>query len=251
MKRPSRRLSWSVALGLVVLTLLGARVYLNVTLPRKSVARVEVSENVVGVLSGTTYAYLAFAPDGSVVLIDAGSDLTAQAIKDELQAHGKSAEDVRTVLLTHGLRDHFAGVAAFPNARIYVGQDDHVYASGDKQSRAPYPAVLGRFSKRPPRFRRITDVVSGQRLSFGGLTFDVIAVPGHTPGSVMYVSDGVLFSGDSLLHESDERAGPPPWYMSESQRKLARALKRLTPYEFRTLADGHTGAGPVSQWSVP
>lgn len=238
-----KRISMSVALVLALLG--GVGLYVYATLPRPGASRIEVSNQVVGILAGRTYAYVVQAGE-HIVLVDAGSDIQAQAIKDELATRNKTPEDVNAILLTHGHRDHFAGASAFTNARLFVAPEDHIYAAGDKQSRAPYPTVLGRLSKKPPRLRHLTDALPGQLLSFGPLAFEVIATPGHTQGSVMYLLGDVLFSGGSLLHTQNQRTGPPPWYMSEQSRKIGRSLERLEKYSFATLADGRTGAGPVA-----
>jgi glyoxylase-like metal-dependent hydrolase (beta-lactamase superfamily II) len=50
------------------------------------------------------------------MLFDAGSDKKGKAIFGELSRVGLGRENVKTIFLTHGHRDHMAGVPLFPNA---------------------------------------------------------------------------------------------------------------------------------------
>ena len=42
----------------------------------------------------------------------------------------------------------------------------------------------------------------GDLISAGAISLQVIATPGHTPGGVSFLGDGVLFSGDTLFRRS-------------------------------------------------
>lgn len=52
-------------------------------------------------------------------------------------------------------------------------------------------------------------VAEGDVVEVDGVRLEVIATPGHTPGSVSYYSDGVLFSGDTLFRGSIGRTDLP------------------------------------------
>jgi glyoxylase-like metal-dependent hydrolase (beta-lactamase superfamily II) len=49
----------------------------------------------------------------------------------------------------------------------------------------------------------------GETLQLAGITFEVIAVPGHSPAHVAYHADGALFSGDVLFAGSVGRTDLP------------------------------------------
>jgi glyoxylase-like metal-dependent hydrolase (beta-lactamase superfamily II) len=53
------------------------------------------------------------------------------------------------------------------------------------------------------------DLVAGQQLPLGGLSFEVRHAPGHSLGSVCFVGQGVVFSGDVLFAGSIGRTDLP------------------------------------------
>ena len=72
--------------------------------------------------------------------------------------------------------------------KVYVGKDDLLAIA--KQSQVPREQLYG--------------VGEGDRVALGDLSLEVLATPGHTPGSVCFrVSTegegGVLFTGDTLF----------------------------------------------------
>ena len=42
----------------------------------------------------------------------------------------------------------------------------------------------------------------GQKLSFGALSIKALATPGHTPGCMSFLLDGMLFCGDTMFIRS-------------------------------------------------
>jgi glyoxylase-like metal-dependent hydrolase (beta-lactamase superfamily II) len=49
----------------------------------------------------------------------------------------------------------------------------------------------------------------GDTVEVAGLTFDVVEVPGHSPGHIAFATDGMLFSGDVLFAGSVGRTDLP------------------------------------------
>ena len=39
----------------------------------------------------------------------------------------------------------------------------------------------------------------GEKIVFGDASLSVMATPGHTPGSCVYVGDGIVFTGDTIF----------------------------------------------------
>ncbi len=195
--------------------------------------------NIVGVRAGTSYAYIVHR-DGRAVLVDAGSDTAAAAIRAELSRLEINLRDVEAILLTHAHGDHWGGVAAFAHAPAYIGKEDHLMLRGDRLPKAIVPKISMRLGKRPPVHPVIRNVLPGMALEVAGFHFEVIGVPGHTPGSVMYKLGGVLFTGDSLMIDGDE-VDRAPGIFSDRPADNTRSLYRLQTVPFTVIADGHTG----------
>jgi glyoxylase-like metal-dependent hydrolase (beta-lactamase superfamily II) len=107
------------------------------------------------------------------------------------------------ILVTHGHWDHLLGVAD-----LAEGTGAPVYmAEGERQ-------LLERAAFAPPELgmRPYTpDVLleGGESIEVGGIAFDVLSVPGHSPAHLAYHADGSLFSGDVLFSGSVGRTDLP------------------------------------------
>jgi glyoxylase-like metal-dependent hydrolase (beta-lactamase superfamily II) len=134
----------------------------------------EVKRLVVGPLA--TNCYVVAAAEAAVV-IDPGAQV-GRIMK------AVDGLDVLAVLVTHGHSDH-------------VGAVDGLLERTTAPFLAPSAdaALIAKYVSAEPA-RLLSD---GDRLEFGPLSFEVIATPGHTPGSCCYYAPGVLFSGDTLF----------------------------------------------------
>ncbi|HEY3340031.1 MAG TPA: MBL fold metallo-hydrolase [Propionicimonas sp.] len=129
--------------------------------------------------------YLLTAPSGDQLLIDAAAEPDAIA---ELLASGGGT--LRGVLTTHSHHDHIGALAA-----VIAANPEAETLAGDADADA-ITAATG-----VPITRRLRD---GDRVALGGLELAVIALRGHTPGSVAlaHTAPGTapqLFTGDSLF----------------------------------------------------
>ncbi len=103
---------------------------------------------------------------------------------------------VKSIVLTHGHPDH---VAALKEVKEATGAEIAVH-SGD----AEYPqqqglALLFGFQcPTPPPPDRL--LKNGDSIDIGGLHFEVVHTPGHTPGGICLYGHGILFSGDTLFN---------------------------------------------------
>jgi glyoxylase-like metal-dependent hydrolase (beta-lactamase superfamily II) len=53
------------------------------------------------------------------------------------------------------------------------------------------------------------ELVEGTRVQVGGVAFDIIETPGHTPGGICLYGRGVLLSGDTLFRSGIGRYDLP------------------------------------------
>ena len=128
---------------------------------------------------------------------------------------------VTAVLLTHGHFDHTGAVDAVmeeTGAELYMHKADAAPAG----SREIY-----RFAA-PEGTHFIAD---GDRITVGGMSILVMETPGHTPGSVTFVSQGVMFTGDTLFHGSCGRADLPGGDMEQELKSLKRLAEMPGEYE--------------------
>lgn len=152
--------------------------------------------------------YLWRGPDG-VTLIDTGWPDSAGLIEQALCYLGGSRVDVTRIVLTHFHEDHVgsaAEIAAWSGAEVIAGVPDSAFISGE--CRGPVPvltpgerALRSEFVEPPhgPVCRVDRTVGDGDVLEFAGGA-QVIAVPGHTPGSIaLYLpaAEAVL-TGDAV-----------------------------------------------------
>jgi len=72
---------------------------------------------------------------------------------------------------------------------------------------------FSRFTARDPAFQKPPLpnrlLKDGDFLVVGNLKFQVLHTPGHSPGGICIVGYGVVFSGDTLFHESIGRSDGP------------------------------------------
>lgn len=119
------------------------------------------------------------------------------------------------VVNTHGHCDHIYGNVYFDEA--YMNPDDREVAKEHMAIQKFVESCKERNLSMPP-FKPIKD---GDIIDLGGLTLDIISLPGHTPGGICLLlrEDRILFTGDSISHHL--------WMQLEESSKLKDFLKHL------------------------
>lgn len=123
------------------------------------------------------YAYLVGdRATKSLAIIDPGFE--GARLVDEACSEGF---DPTHILVTHAHFDHVndvAGLADKFGLKVVVHKDE--------------AGAFGGISN-------VIEVADGDSVEVGGLRFDVVHTPGHSPGSVCFKTGGALFTGDTLF----------------------------------------------------
>jgi hydroxyacylglutathione hydrolase len=228
-----------IALAIVIALPLLAIVALFATRETPDGPRVVAEPGVVGVEAGGAYAWIVRTPRGAV-LVDAGLDAKGTAILAELKSEGVEPDEVQAVLVTHGHPDHYAAASLFRKARVLIGAGDVAMLRGETTHYATFGKVMAALMPLPPGPTISGELRGGEQLDFDGARFTVIATPGHSPGSVMYLYKDVLFTGDSLMRKKDGVAIAPALF-SENATENRASLRQLESVTFDKIADGHAG----------
>ena len=197
----------------------------------------------------------------SLVLVDSGTadcfGAHLGSVMKNLKAAGYQPEQVDTILLTHLHPDHSCGVskngiANYPNATIYVSENEADYwldpkqlqkISKDKQANytgtvAKIKAALAPYqAKQQFKTFKLGDKING---------FEVISTPGHTPGHFSYKlktsDEDVIFIGD-IVHSHTVQFDQPKTaidYDIDPKKAVETRLKQFADYA----KNGQTIAAP-------
>ncbi|MBQ8568637.1 MAG: MBL fold metallo-hydrolase [Oscillospiraceae bacterium] len=149
------------------------------------------------------------------------------------------------ILLTHGHCDHIEGTAELSEktgAEIYIHKDDY-----DKLN-SPYLNLTEYFSLPPIKIIKgvVRTVKDGDIIPVGkSISVKVMHTPGHTRGSVMYIAQDHIFSGDTIFAGSVGRTDMP----DGDGRVLAQSLGRIAAFEGEYpdyyIFAGHGGASKL------
>jgi glyoxylase-like metal-dependent hydrolase (beta-lactamase superfamily II) len=227
-----------IVIVVVLLALGAANLYRQ--MPHKGPPLIDLGGGIQGVLCRFSYAWIVPSTTG-VVLIDAGLDETAADIRAALQSRGLGPESVRAILITHGHGDHFGGAAAFPEAIVFAHSADIPLIRGEVKRTGFIGAIFGRISARKKTPERLAPLPEVATVDVDGICFGIIGLPGHSPGSVAFLFNDVLFSGDALMGKGDSVMAPTAFTSSDPAQAMA-SLEKLRAVPFRVIANGHTGA---------
>jgi hydroxyacylglutathione hydrolase len=189
---------------------------------------------VVGIPNGTfdqNCWLLADSGSQEAVIVDPGEE--SERFLAELRSR---AWTLRGIWLTHAHIDHILGVAAVhaaTQAPIYLHAGDRSLYEGLPQQ----AQWFGMTATAPPPVNHW--LTEGQVLTVGQFHFTVRIVPGHSPGHVAFVGNGLIVGGDVLFAGSIGRTDLPGGNSAELEASIRREFYSL-PGDTRVL----TGHGP-------
>lgn len=130
--------------------------------------------------------------------------------------------DLKYILLTHGHFDHIIGVKSVKEkygAQVVISKEDEPMLNSSKLSLAAFCNA--------PQNNVDADIIvkDGDEITLGKIKIKVMATPGHTSGSVCYIAENCIFSGDTLFYcscgRTDFPSGSPEQMMSSLQKLKA------------------------------
>ncbi len=217
----------------------------------------EIAPGIRRIGAGLVNSYLV-EESGSVTIIDAGAPSYWGELPAELAAMGRSLDDVKSVVLTHGHSDHIGFAERIRRERhvpVRVHEADAQLARGEVKNPAKGTGplrlrpLLGfiAFSIRHgmlsiPRIAEVATFGDGATLDVPGSP-RVILLPGHTPGSAaLHVASlDALFVGDAMATQSvtTGQLGPQIAPFSADAGQVVESLGRLDGLEAGLILPGH------------
>jgi hydroxyacylglutathione hydrolase len=113
------------------------------------------------------------------------------------------AAKVNAILLTHTDIDHIGGLAALLGA---FGSIPVAVHDAERDVVAEGKPLRREFGATTDRVENVVSLVEGETFRAGGLAFEVLHTPGHSPGGVTLRIGDNLFTGDALFAGSIGRS---------------------------------------------
>lgn len=125
----------------------------------------------------------------------------------------------KSILLTHGHADHIGAVNAMKTkygCKVAIGEQETDVLENEFQNPPPYLEDTSKVE---------ADILlkDGEKLKIGEMEFQVMMTPGHTKGSVCYMIEDMILSGDTLFAGSCGRTD----FYSGSWEEITKSLKKL------------------------
>ncbi|MFN3392376.1 MAG: MBL fold metallo-hydrolase [Meiothermus ruber] len=187
------------------------------------------------VFSLTANLYLLDTPEG-LLLVDSGMPQENQRLLRHLGGRRPVA-----LLLTHHHLDHVGGARMLwerYGLPIYAHPLDIPFISGEAR-RPPFPPIpwLGDWianSPRPVPREALRPVEEGAEV----MGWQVVHLPGHTPGQIGLLREGVLLAADALRVGAK---GPwvPPAMVNHDTQQARRTVGKIARLEAQKIYVGH------------
>lgn len=123
-----------------------------------------------------------------LILIDTGYFETLYQVIENIYALGFDPHDVKYIIHTHGHIDHCGGTKAFVElygGKTFIGKGDEDYVNGKLD--LTWAKELG--LTYDGAFEADVIMQDGDKITLGNTTIEIMAAPGHTPGTIAFFFD--------------------------------------------------------------
>jgi len=183
------------------------------------------------------FAYLVGDEEtGEALVIDPAADTARIA-----SLAADNSLTIKYIVNTHGHVDHISGnrdMKERTGAQIVIHEAD---ADMLVSTPALYLRMFGAKSSPPADIT----VREGDTIAAGRVAFQVIATPGHSPGSMCLYGEGLVFTGDTLFVGAIGRTDLPGGSWNTMARSLREKLAVL-PDDTKVLPGHNYGPAPTS-----
>jgi len=171
---------------------------------------------------------------GVQALVDPGLSRYVPSLLESMKLDGIQEADIRYVINTHSHPDHFEGSACFAPDKVKIAMhaDEIAFLNGEGGG------LYGLFGMAAPAVD-INMILQEGNLALGDETFEIIHIPGHSPGSVglYWPARKALFCGDVIFDQSVGRTDFP----GGSGAQLKESIRNLAKLDIECLFPGHMG----------
>jgi glyoxylase-like metal-dependent hydrolase (beta-lactamase superfamily II) len=171
---------------------------------------------------------------GVQALIDPGLMRYLPSLLESMKLDGIQEADIRYVINTHSHPDHFEGSLHFAPSQVKIAMhaDEIAFLNGEGGS------LYGLFGMSAP----VVDIdmsLGEGALVLGDEGFEIIHIPGHSPGSLglYWPARKALFCGDVIFDQSVGRTDFP----GGSGAQLKESIRNLAKLDIECLFPGHMG----------
>lgn len=158
---------------------------------------------------------------GEAICIDPGDQ------PDEILALARDmGVSIKLIANSHAHIDHILGVQGIHSA---TGAKFLLHQADLDLLQQGFTSAASRFRLDPGQRPPLPDqfVTDGDVVEVAGLQLRAVATPGHTPGSMSYYTEGMLFSGDTLFNGSIGRTDMPGGDFEEELSSICDRLFKL------------------------
>ena len=188
-----------------------------------------------------------YTKSGNTIAFDSGHR-DFKNVNFEFEKIKVNSNDVKNVFMTHVDVDHAGGMdkkgnPIFPNAQVYIGNEEEQYLTGKmyRMKKLGFLKLKVGVSLKND-YKLLSD---GEVVNIGNIKIEAIHIPGHTLGHMCYlIDDSILITGDCLA--INKNGGYPFWDFftqnPELNRKSLQKLKKIVEdKKILSVCTGHSG----------